>query len=157
MLESQLCSDFPIKNLLTAEKHGDSDRPSGFDPLPLAGRCHASDSWYRYVCALEAPGNPPRINAWTNPAEGWGERTRRFLDNGGKVLVIGDELMAWLWSSVRAALTNDDRPAEAHALQAGNEWFTMSLGTSETKTLDRSRTWVIHSNRDLDSSQPAGV
>ncbi len=56
------CTDFPIKNLLTAEKHGDSDRPSGFDPLSLAGRCHASDSWYRYVCVLDALRNPPRMH-----------------------------------------------------------------------------------------------
>jgi hypothetical protein len=30
------------------------------------------------------------MNVWTIPAEGWGERTRRFLDNCGKVLVIDE-------------------------------------------------------------------
>jgi hypothetical protein len=90
VLESQTCTNFPVKDLLTAEKHGDSDRPSGFDPLPVACRRHGSDPLYHYCCAIEALGNPSRMNAWTAPAEGWGERTRRFLDNGGKVLVIDE-------------------------------------------------------------------
>ena len=80
------------------------------------GRCHGSDSWYRYVCALEALLSPPILHAWTAPAEGWGKRTRRFLDNGGKALVIGDELMAWLKSaqiSPAAKFLSESGPQES--------------------------------------------